>query len=111
MDRGAWQATVDGVAQLDTTKRLSHTYIHNLHTYITMFQAQCKALYLLHCHLMRQVLFPWTPIFQLLFIVCLLWAGHSAMHVQHTPSLLHCDGSERSKYLFGCCSTTQHAGY
>ena len=28
MDGGAWQTTIDGVAESDMTERLSHTYIH-----------------------------------------------------------------------------------
>ena len=28
MDRGAWQATVHGATELDTTERLTHTYTH-----------------------------------------------------------------------------------
>ena len=32
MDRGAWQATVHGVTDIDTTEQLTHTYIHT-HTH------------------------------------------------------------------------------
>ena len=32
MDRGAWQATVRGAAELDTTERLTHIHTHT-HTH------------------------------------------------------------------------------
>ena len=80
-----WRSLADyrwwGWKESDTTERLSHTYIQ---TYITMFQAQCKALYLLHCHLMRQVLSPPHTFFN----YCLLCVCYGLDTVLCTLSIL-----------------------
>ena len=36
MNRGAWWATVYGITELDTAKRLTHTHTHLIEAFMTM---------------------------------------------------------------------------
>ena len=50
MGRGNWQDTAHGVAELDTTERLTHTHAHtHTHTHLTSWSSAAKFLH------------PWSP--------------------------------------------------